>query len=192
MGKTPSGEESLFALHGRLLAPCLLPVPWELKDQVALSSFNGKEQKQRNPVLNFLVNPEAVQRIQSRSKVFQIINSQMISRLRSRLESQGFMEVETPILSAQAGGANARPFRTEMHALANVQLEMRIAPELFLKQLVIGGMEKERWILNARCLKLGNNSETKALMPLIIQNLRHVSSIKRTHLSQRQWSSLKI
>jgi len=83
--------------------------------------------------LDFLVNSE--------TKLFLQKRAQIIKFLRRFLEDRNFLEVETPILNAQAGGALAKPFLTRSDSLKE-NLELRIAPELYLKQLVIGGFER--------------------------------------------------
>jgi lysyl-tRNA synthetase class 2 len=83
--------------------------------------------------LDLLVNPESQNILRTRSKVIQFI--------RQFLDKREFVEVETPVLSSKAGGANARPFTTHAHAL-DMDMQLRIAPELYLKQLVIGGMDR--------------------------------------------------
>lgn len=115
MGFTPAGQESLFASEGRLLAPCIYPIPNELKDRNSIL---------RNAALNFIINNKDVENLRTRSKV--------ISHIRSFLEERDFLGVETPILSSQAGGASARPFVTHIQSL-DLQLQLRIAPELYLK-----------------------------------------------------------
>ena len=70
-----------------------------------------------------------------------ITRTKIINAIRQFLTSRGFLEVETPILNAIAGGANARPFITHHNAL-DMELYLRIAPELFLKRLIVGGLEK--------------------------------------------------
>jgi len=92
---------------------------------------NDKRFQQR--YLDLIVNSELKQFFKKRA--------QIVSFLRRFLEEKDFLEVETPILNAQAGGALARPFLTRSDALKQ-DLELRIAPELFLKQLIIGGFER--------------------------------------------------
>ncbi|KAJ3300397.1 hypothetical protein HDU76_006090 [Blyttiomyces sp. JEL0837] len=125
-GRTPAGQLSIRAKQIEILAPCLrrLPKPETLSDM---------ETRARQRYLDMLVNAKSFQTILQRSK--------LISYIREFLASRNFVEVETPILSAQAGGANARPFTTHMNAL-DADLQLRIAPELFLKQLVIGGLDR--------------------------------------------------
>lgn len=83
--------------------------------------------------MDLLVNPESSKILRTRSKIIQFI--------RHFLDKRGFLEVETPILSAKVGGANARPFESHAHAL-DMDMQLRIAPELYLKQLVIGGLDR--------------------------------------------------
>ena len=83
--------------------------------------------------LDFIVNDEL--------KSFFFVRAHIVKFLRNYLDNKGFLEVETPILNAQAGGALAQPFLTESLDLKQ-KLELRIAPELFLKKLIIGGFEK--------------------------------------------------
>jgi lysyl-tRNA synthetase class 2 len=80
-----------------------------------------------------LVNPDSSKILRTRSKIIRFI--------RDFFDQRGFLEVETPILSGKAGGANARPFATHAHAL-DMDMQLRIAPELYLKQLVIGGIDR--------------------------------------------------
>ncbi|KAJ3318103.1 hypothetical protein HDV06_000829 [Boothiomyces sp. JEL0866] len=121
---TRKGQTSLYATKFKLLAPCLHRIPEELKDD---------NTKHRLPWLNFLVDQEAVNNLQKRFKA--------INYLRGFLHKQGFIEIETPVLSVQSGGANAKPFKTHLNTF-ELDLEMRIAPELYLKQLIIGGFDK--------------------------------------------------
>ena len=108
-----------------LLAPSLHQVPDELTDV---------ETRARNRHVDMLVNPSAIQTLQVRHHVEQHLND-FFTR-------DGFTKVNTPILSAGAGGAVARPFETEATELEGQKLNMRIAPELWLKRLIVGGMQK--------------------------------------------------
>ena len=91
--------------------------------------------------------------------------------IRRYLDQQGFIEIETPVLLSEAGGADARPFVT-YHNTMDMELYLRIATELHLKRLIVGGFEK--------VFELGRILETKAFRPDTIQNLRRSRSIKPT------------
>ena len=130
-GKNLKGLECFMVTKGRILAPCLKKIPLELKD-VAV--------KHRLPYLNMLVDADQTRIFRQRSQV-SIIIYKMIWKLRRELHDQGFEEVETPCLSTAAGGATAKPFETTLLTL-NQPLYLRIAPELYLKRLVIGGYDK--------------------------------------------------
>lgn len=124
---TQKGEKSLlvkdFALIGKVLRP--LPKTW--------FGLEDDEERFRKRYLDLLENPEVKQRFTLRSK--------MIAFIREFLNKQGYLEVETPILQTIYGGANATPFITKLEAL-DLKLYLRIAPELYLKRLLVGGFEK--------------------------------------------------
>jgi len=125
--RTQRGEISVKATKFQFLSKALRPLPekWHgLKDV---------ETRYRQRYLDLIVNPDV-------QKTF-IIRSKIIQSLRRFLDSKGFLEVETPILHPIAGGAAARPFSTHHNAL-DMKLYMRIAPELYLKRLIVGGFEK--------------------------------------------------
>ncbi len=125
--KTIKGEKSIEVKTADIIVKSLRPLPsqWHgLKDI---------EERYRKRYLDLILNPEVKQRIESRSKIIQII--------RDNLLKEGFLEVETPILQPLAGGALARPFITHHNAL-NCDFYLRIAPELYLKRLLIAGFEK--------------------------------------------------
>eukprot|EP01100_Stratorugosa_tubuloviscum_P000188 TRINITY_DN1039_c0_g2_i1.p1 TRINITY_DN1039_c0_g2~~TRINITY_DN1039_c0_g2_i1.p1 ORF type:complete len:425 (-),score=136.90 TRINITY_DN1039_c0_g2_i1:2-1276(-) len=125
-GKSMRGELSILPINIEFQAPCyhLLPSWYGLKN---------KEIRYRRRYLDLIVNKKIRDHFIIRSKVIKII--------REFLDLRGFIEVETPILSSNAGGASATPFETFSKGLGT-KLYLRIAPELFLKQLVIGGMER--------------------------------------------------
>lgn len=125
--RTRKGEISVHAHEITLLSKSLLPLPekWHgLKDT---------EMRYRQRYVDLIVNPEVKETFIKRSKI--------ISTIRNYLDLKGFVEVETPILNTIQGGATARPFVTH-HNTLNMDLFLRIAPELFLKRLIVGGMEK--------------------------------------------------
>ncbi|EFA84574.1 leucyl-tRNA synthetase [Heterostelium album PN500] len=123
--KTKVGELSIVPREIVLLTPCLRPIPLRLMN---------KEVRYRKRHLDFLVNGSQIR------NAF-IIRSRMISFLRNYLVERGFLEVDTPILSTNVGGANAKPFQTYSNSL-DLDMFLRISPELYLKQLVISGFDK--------------------------------------------------
>ncbi len=132
-GKTKRGELSLVSREMCLLAPCLATIPSGRGDgKYALSD---KGVRYRNRHMDLLANGDSV------LSPF-LIRARAISFLRRFLEKEGFLEVETPIISGSAGGALAQPFKTQAQVTGNAELSLRIAPELFLKQLVIGGCDR--------------------------------------------------
>ncbi len=124
--KTRRGELSVFVTEVPiLLAPCLHQMPTELENQ---------ETKIRNRHVDFLVNSKSAQTIH--------FKSDMVDWVRRFFQRRFFKEVQTPILEAGAGGAVARPFRTSSVEFADRDLNLRIAPELWLKRLIIGGFDR--------------------------------------------------
>jgi len=125
--RTKTGELSVRVTEQQFLTKALLPLPekWH--------GLQDKEIRYRQRYLDLVSNPEVLQTFQMRSKI--------ITGVRRFMENQGFLEVETPMMQPIPGGATARPFVTHHNAL-NIPLYLRIAPELYLKRLIVGGFEK--------------------------------------------------
>ena len=125
--KTKTGEISLHTVELTLLAKCLKPLP---------EKFHGltdTDLRYRQRYLDMVVNPEVRENFRKRSQV--------ITALRTFLDSKGFLEVETPVLHTLAGGAAARPFVTH-HNTLDIDMYLRIALELHLKRLIVGGFDR--------------------------------------------------
>ncbi len=125
--KTRTGEISVHAKEIRLLSKSLLPLP---------EKFHGLQDtdtRYRKRYLDMIMNPDVKDTFIKRSKI--------ISSIRKYLDNLGFIEVETPILNTIAGGAAARPFITH-HNTLDMDMYLRIATELYLKRLIVGGMER--------------------------------------------------
>ena len=142
LGKTKTGEITIWvvgqgeALDGNkpafgggltLLSKCLMPPPEKFH------SLTDIDQRYRHRFVDLWANPEVMERFKNRSAI--------IATVREFLKSRGFLEVETPMMQAIAGGAAARPFVTH-HNTLDMDLFLRVSPELFLKRLLVGGMEK--------------------------------------------------
>ena len=124
---TKTGEKSIHAEEVILLSKSLKPLP---------EKFHGltdTDTRYRQRYVDMIMNEESKEVFIKRSKI--------ISKIRSYLDGQGFMEVETPMLVSNAGGASARPFETHYNALSE-DVKLRISLELYLKRLIVGGLEK--------------------------------------------------
>src|SRR6188508_1397516 len=125
--RTKTNELTIWASSVEFLAKCFIPMPekWH--------GLQDIEIRYRQRYLDLIVNPDS-------RRVFEV-RSRVLSGIRGFLNARGYLEVETPMMQPIAGGALARPFTTHHNAL-DMRLYMRIAPELYLKRLVAGGMER--------------------------------------------------
>ncbi len=124
---TKMGEISIHAEKATLLSKSLLPLPEKFH------GLTNTDLRYRQRYVDLIANPEVKETF--------IMRSRIIRAIRSFLDGEGFVEVETPILNTIAGGASARPFITH-HNTLDIDMYMRIAPELYLKRLIVGGFEK--------------------------------------------------
>lgn len=125
--KTQAGEITIDVTYFEILGKSLRPIPDDW------SGLKDTEERYRKRYLDLLLDPEIKRRF--------TIRSMILSETRKYLESQGFVEVETPMFHSLYGGANAKPFKSHMNAL-DTDFYLRIAFELYLKRLVVGGYEK--------------------------------------------------
>lgn len=143
--RTPRGELSIKSQSLKLLSKSLLPLPNKQisKEKMEeLQNFHGLtdvETKYRQRYVDLIVNQDVRDTFRKRSLIIQ--------KIRNYLTAQGFLEVETPMLHPQAGGANAKPFITHHNAL-DMDMYLRIAPELYLKRLMVGGLSEKIFEIN--------------------------------------------
>ena len=131
--KTQTGEVSVHAQQLTLLSKSIKPLPVvKYKDGVAYDKFDDPEQRARQRYVDLIVNDGVKETFLKRATV--------LRTMRNFFDQAGYTEVETPILQSIAGGASARPFITHFNAL-NIDMYMRIATELYLKRLIVGGFE---------------------------------------------------
>ena len=136
--ETGTGEITVHAEEFRMLSKTLRPIPipkeveTEEGDTKVYDAFTDKEQRYRQRYLDLIVNPEIRDVFQQRTE--------MVQHMRSFMNQRGYLEVETPILQPIYGGASARPFTT-YHNTLDMKLYLRIANELYLKRLIVGGYD---------------------------------------------------
>ena len=127
MGRTKRGEICVWADHFTIQTKSLAPPPGKHH------GLADPEARYRRRYVDMYANPETIETFKARSR--------MVSRIRTFMDGRDFLEVETPMMQPMAGGAAARPFTTHLNAL-DIPLFMRIAPELYLKRLLVGGLPR--------------------------------------------------
>jgi lysyl-tRNA synthetase, class II len=135
--RTPRGELSLRVNHIEVLSKALLQLPEKYH------GLTDVETRYRQRYLDLVMNPESRDTLRKRSR--------MVAAMRQWLNKRGYMEVETPMLHPIPGGASANPFVTH-HNTLDQQMYLRIAPELYLKRLIVGGLEEKVYEIN-RCFR---------------------------------------
>lgn len=126
IGKTPTGELSIFDPLPQLISPCLNNLPERIEDPIL---------KYQKRYLEFLTNKQSRDILIARSKILSIIRNELIN-------NRNYIEVNTPILCPNASGAFAKPFVTHYNSDNNKEFTLRIAPEIYLKELLVGGFNK--------------------------------------------------
>ena len=190
--KTNTGELSIKALEYQHLSKSLKPLPEKFHGLVDL------EQKTRKRYLDLIVNED--------SKKTAILRSKIIKETRSFLDARDFLEVETPILHPVLGGASARPFITHHNSL-DMPFYLRIAPELYLKRLLVGGLERVYEInRNFRNEGISNRhnpeftmlelyeafGNLESMMDIVDEMFLHLIKILNLDLKQIKWGNLNL
>lgn len=131
--RTPRGELSIKVSEITLLSKSLLPLPEIIEGKKRHLGIHDIETRYRQRYLDLIVNPVPKETLKKRAEI--------ILEIRNYLNKKGYIEIDTPVLQIEAGGAEARPFTTH-HNTLNLDLNLRIALELYLKRLIVGGFEK--------------------------------------------------